>query len=400
MRILFLCNKLPYPPNEGGSMAMNMMIEGFIKAGHEVKVLAVSSNKYTFNPSEVPEDYKNQTQLETVFIDLKLRIFPAIYCFLRRKSYHVHRFISKEFEAKLEQILKAQNFDIVQIETIFLTPYLKQIRELSHAKVFLRAHNIEHLIWKRLSENTKNPFKSIYLDHLSVQLKNYEIDHLEKYDGIICISKVDEKYYSNFTKEPMITATFGLDLKHYKPHQKAEPLNSLSFIGALNWMPNEEGLKWFLKEIWPSIHDKFPSLKFYIASKEIPKWLTDSATEKVELVSDLQHAKDFITSKSIMVVPLKSGSGIRIKIIEGMALEKAIISTTIGAEGINYTDGENILIADRKEEFLAQISLCMDDQNFIKSIGKKARKTAEEDHNADKIIKDLVSFYQNKQEDK
>ncbi len=400
MNILFLCNKLPYPPNEGGSMAMNMMIEGFLKDGHHVKVLAVSSNKYTFKPTEVPDEYKKKTHLETVFIDLKLQIFPAIFCFLRRKSYHIHRFISKEFEEKLKQILKEEEFDIVQIETIFLTPYLKLIREYSKSKVFLRAHNIEHLIWKRLSENTKNPLKSIYLDHLSVQLKNYEIDHLDKYDGIICISKVDEEYYRHFTQEEVITATFGLDLEKYIPQNKEEKIPSLAFVGALNWMPNEEGLKWFLKEIWPDIHKKFPELQFFIASKKIPKWLTDLAKNQIQCVNNLQDAKNFISSKSIMIVPLNSGSGIRIKIIEGMALGKAIISTTIGAEGINYVNGENILIADRKDEFLKQIGLCMDDKNYIKAVAKKARETAEEDHDSNKIIKNLVSFYQNKIEQK
>ena len=202
--------------------------------------------------------------------------------------------------------------------------------------MFLRAHNIEHLIWKRLSENTRNPFKKLYLDHLSVQLKNYEIDHLDDYDGIICISKIDEKYYSNFTRKHITTATFGVNPEDYQPHKKRESKPSLFFIGAINWMPNAEGLKWFLSKIWPAIHENFPGLKFYIASKEIPEWLNKFDSNEIHVHEEVENAIDFISSKSIMIVPLLSGSGIRIKIIEGMALGKTIIATTIGAEGIEY----------------------------------------------------------------
>ncbi|MBU1013528.1 MAG: glycosyltransferase family 4 protein [Bacteroidetes bacterium] len=394
MKILFLCNKLPYPPDEGGSMAMNMMIEGIMQAGHQVKVLAVSSNKYLFNPSAIPENFLTKTRLETVFIDLSPRFLPALYCFFTRKSYHVHRFISKDFEQKLLQILQDQKFDIIQVETIFLTPYLKTIAKYSKAKVFLRAHNIEHLIWKRLAEYTKNPFRKIYLDHLSVQLKNYEIDHLDKYDGIVCISNVDAEYYMNLTQEPVITASFGINAEEYPISQVKEEEPSLFFIGAMNWMPNAEGLKWFLSDVWPAVRKVFPELRFYIACKVIPAWLMAFESSNVKLLGEVENAKNFISSRSIMIVPLHSGSGIRIKIIEGMALGKAVISTSIGAEGIDYENGKNILIADTKDEFVNQIRKCLADDNFLVQLGIEARKTITTNHNANTIIKDLLSFYQ------
>lgn len=395
MRFLFLCNKLPYPPTEGGSMAMNMMIEGMLEAGHQVKVLAISSHKNPFISSKIPENYKQKTRLEVVHLDLKFRIIPALYCFFLRKSYHVHRFISKQFDEKLEQVLREDEFDVIQIETVFLTPYLKTIGKYSSAKVFLRAHNIEHLIWKRLAENTKNPIKKLYLDHLSVQLKNYEINHVDKYDGIICISKVDKKYYSNFTSKKIITATFGVNPEDYPPNLKQESKPSLFFIGAMNWMPNAEGLKWFLEKIWPGVHEIFSELKFYIASKDVPDWLGKFASSQIVLVGEVEDAKEFILSKSIMLVPLLSGSGIRIKIIEGMALGKTIITTAIGAEGIEFEDGKDLLIANQKDEFIEQIKKCLMDSDYSKTIGKNARKTILENHNNKKIIKDLLSFYQN-----
>ncbi len=393
MRFLFLCNKLPFPPNEGGSMAMNMMIEGVIRAGHTAKVLAVSSYKNPYVPSEVPEDYKKRTGLETIHIDIKPKIIPALYCFFLRKSYHIHRFISKQFDQKLVQILKHEKFEIIQIETVFLTPYLKTIKKYSEAKVFLRAHNIEHLIWKRLAENTKNPFKKLYLDHLSVHLKNYEIDHLDKYDGIICISNVDKEYYSNFTRKQITTASFGVNPDVYQVNSLPEDKPSVSFIGALNWMPNAEGLKWFLEKIWPEVHETFPDLNFTIASKDEPKWLQEHLNEQVQWIGEVKDAKAFIASKSIMIVPLLSGSGIRIKIIEGMALGKAVITTSIGAEGIDIKDGENLLIANDKNEFIEQIKKCLTDPDLIKKIGENARQIILTSYNDKIIMEELLSFY-------
>lgn len=395
MKFLFLCNKLPYPPNEGGSMAMNMMIEGVINAGHQAKVLAASSYKNPYQPSQIPEDYKIKTNLEVVFLDLKPRLIPALYCFFLRKSYHVHRFISKQFDEKLKQILLNEKFDFIQIETVFLTPYLKTIAKYSNAKVFLRAHNIEHLIWKRLAENTKNIFKKVYLDHLSVQLKNYEIDNLDKYDGIICISKVDQEYYSNFTTKKITTATFGINLDEYQLNKNIETKASLFFIGAMNWMPNTEGLKWFLEKIWPAIHKIYPDLKFHIASKEVPDWLKKHETNQICLVGEVENVSGFISSKSIMIVPLLSGSGIRIKIIEGMALGKIVITTSIGAEGIEYKDEKNLLIANNKNEFISQIKKCLTDKSLVQTIGNNARKSILKNHNSKKIIEELLPFYQN-----
>jgi glycosyltransferase involved in cell wall biosynthesis len=395
MKFLFLCNKLPYPANEGGSMAMNMMIEGMLEAGHQVKVLAISSYKNPYDSSKIPESYKTKTKLEAIHLNLKPRLIPALYCFFLRKSYHVHRFISKKFDDKLTQVLKDEEFDIIQIETVFLTPYLKTIKKYSKAKVFLRAHNIEHLIWQRLAENTNNPIKKLYLDHLSVQLKNYEIDHLDSYDGIICISEIDRKYYSNFTTKEIITATFGIKPNDYQLAKNEENMISLFFIGAMNWMPNAEGLKWFLDKVWPEIHENFSDLKFNIASKDIPHWLKKYESNQLKLVGEVTNAKDFISANSIMIVPLLSGSGIRIKIIEGMASGKAVIATSIGAEGIEYQNGKDILLADTKAEFIDQIKKCLIDSEYRKSIGINARNTILENHNSKIIIQDLLSDYQN-----
>jgi len=396
MKILFLCNKLPYPSKEGGAMAMNMMIEGMLKAGHSVHVLAINTNKYFFKKNEIPVDYRSKTHLETIYLDLSPRLIEALKCLLTNKSYHVQRFISTEFKQKLKQILLNNQFDIIQIETIFLTPYIPLIRKHSGASIVLRAHNIESLIWKRLAGNTKNPFKKFYLNHLASTLEKYEIDHISQYDGIIGISKIDTGHYQNITagEIPALTATFGLNIDDYSCSKNKHENPSLAFIGALNWLPNSEGLHWFLKNIWPEIRQHYPDINFFIASKNIPQWLRKFSSEQIKLLESVENAKEFIAAHSIMVVPLLSGSGIRIKIIEGMALGKAIISTSVGAEGIEYIEGENILIANHKDEFLQSLKKCLTNIGFMEQLRINARKNIEKNYNANNIIKEVELFYQ------
>ena len=146
MKILLLCNKSPYPPKEGGPIAMNSIIEGLINANNQVKVLAINTNKYFTDIEKIPSDYRKKTNIEAVYIDLSIKPLDAFFNLFTNKSYHVERFITKDFENKLIEILKNEKFDIIQFETLYITPYIKTISKYSKAKIVLRSHNIEHLI--------------------------------------------------------------------------------------------------------------------------------------------------------------------------------------------------------------------------------------------------------------
>ena len=394
MKILFLCNKSPYPPKEGGPIAMNANIEGLLNAGHYVKVLALNTNKYFIEKKEIPEEYQEKTDIEFIYKDLSLKPFDAVLNLFSKKSYHVERFISKEFEKKITETLRRDEYDIVQLEMLYMTPYLHIIRKNTKAKIVLRAHNIEHLIWDRITYTTKNPLKKLYLGYLTRKLKNYELSCLNHFDGIATISKKDADYFkSNGCRVPATDIPFGLDVSNYKIEKTGYEFPSLFHIGSMNWMPNEEGIKWFLDNAWNLIHRNFPNLKFYLAGRMMPEWLQNLKLPNVEVLGEVPDAGEFINSKAVMIVPLFSGSGIRIKIIEGMALGKTIISTDIGAEGIDFTDGKNILIANTPEEFLKAVEKCTGNKQFCEEVGNNARKLIESKYNLDSIIRKLEGFY-------
>ena len=155
MKVLQLCNKPPYPPVDGGTMAMNSITQGLLSRDCEVKVLTVKTDKHPVREERIGDDYLRQTGLEAVYVDLSVKPLPALGAMMCGESYHVKRYINPDFAAKLRQILQAEEFDVVHVESIFLTPYVPLIRKHSNAKVMLRAHNVEHLIWKRVAQRLR-----------------------------------------------------------------------------------------------------------------------------------------------------------------------------------------------------------------------------------------------------
>ena len=299
-----------------------------------------------------------------------------------------------EFEQKIIEVLEKDKYDIVQLEMLYMTPYINIIRKYSDAKIILRSHNIEHLIWERITSVTKNPLKKSYLTYLTGKLKSYELTTMNDFDGIVTISNKDADYFKKAGCRISISdIPFGVDVTKYNNSNTNYEFPSLFHLGSMNWMPNEEGIKWFLQNTWKVIHKRFPEIKFYLAGRMMPEWLQNIQKPNIEVLGEVDDAREFINSKAVMIVPLFSGSGIRIKIIEGMALGKAIISTTIGAEGIDYTNGENILIANTPDEFLRAIEKCNESKEFCELLGSNARKLIEEKHNLELITQKLEGFY-------
>jgi glycosyltransferase involved in cell wall biosynthesis len=158
-------------------------------------------------------------------------------------------------------------------------------------------------------------------------------------------------------------------------------------------MPNAEGIKWVLENVWMKVQQKNPELKFYLAGRNMPQWLLDYKMQNVVILGEVPDSQKFINSKSIMLVPLFSGGGMRVKIIEGMSLGKTIISTSIGAEGIDYEQGKNLLIANDSQAFIDAISTCATQKTVAETLGLNARKLIEQKYDNTVICGQLSDFY-------
>jgi glycosyltransferase involved in cell wall biosynthesis len=394
MKILVLCNKSPWPKREGGPIAMYAMISGLIQAGHSVKVLAANTIKYTAEPDTIPADFKEKTHIEFVHIDLSITVPGALFNFFSGKSYHVTRFHTKAFAQKITEILRKDTYDIIQLETLQMATYLDILRKYSEAPVVLRAHNIEHKIWQRIAENCHNPFKRFYLNHLYHSLRRFEIGILNKMDGIIAITPVDARNLDRLSHSTnIISIPFGINLESLPENPLQPEEASLFHIGSMNWYPNEEGIKWLISEVWPAVTKKQPGIELHLAGRYMTDWLLKLSVPRIIVDGEVPDVWEYMQKYSIMVVPLFSGSGIRIKIVEAMAAGKAIITTAIGAEGINYENGVHLLIAKDAKSFTDAIVKLCNDKTLRDTLGKNARLLIAKEHDNNKLMQKLTSFY-------
>lgn len=392
MKVLQLCNKPPYPAVDGGTMAMNSITQGLLAAGCEVRVLSMCSDKHPVLHDRMDDDYLQRTRFEAVHVDLGIHLVDAGVSWLCGDSYHVKRFESKEFASRLREVLKEESFDVVHVESIFLTPYLPLIRKYSEAKIFLRAHNVEHMIWKRIAQSERNPFKRSYLKHLSLTLRAYEVEHLNAYDGVVGITDTDVAALREMgCRKPMRAIPFSVTPEDVTTVDE-EP-NSLFHIGSMDWMPNLEGVTWFLDKVWPQVHAAMPQLTLYLAGRKMPEDLMHCQLAGVKVIGEVDDAMHFIASKQINIVPLLSGSGIRVKIIEAMSAGKAVVATSIGAEGINYTEGENLLVADTPEQFVEKIRRCVEDDEYRRQVGRNAERLIAEAYGNEQLTQQMLEFY-------
>lgn len=395
MKVLQICHKPPIPTIDGGCIAINNISKSLIDELGSIKILTLSTYKHPFKIISYGKEYLKKTSIESSYVDTRFKVGDAILSLLKNNSYNISRFYSIDFKKLIIKTLENSNYDVIVLESLFTCNYIKTIKEYSSSKIILRSHNIEYKIWDKISIKSSNPFKKIYFKILSYQLKKYELKILKKIDGVACIS---DNYKNEFNgldfKLKIETIPFGININNYRFKDKISDEKKLKFfhIGAMDWLPNSEATKWLIDEIWPEIHKLIPKAELHLAGKNMPDWINSNQKLNIYNHKEVKNSLKFISENDIMLVPVLSGSGIRVKIIEGMALGKAIISTSLGAEGIDYKKDENLMIANSVEEFCENAKKISCGNLNQKKIGLNARKIVEKNHNQKKISKKLVSF--------
>jgi glycosyltransferase involved in cell wall biosynthesis len=402
MRVLQICNKAPYPPNDGSSIAIYNIGMGMIANRIELHVLTINTKKHFKEDALVPEEYKKKSHYRSVYTNSSVNPAGALANLFSDQSYFVSRFNFHDFESALIEKLNETDssgnkteFDIIQLDGLFVGSYIDTIRKYSKAKIVLRAHNVEYLIWERHLQNEKPGLKKWYLNLQTKRLKNFELKVLRQVDAIVSITDFDKTIFKelNFEK-PIYTCITGVDINAYKT-EGVENINTgtIFYFSSMDWMPNQEAVNWFLANCWKEVHQAIPEAKLVIAGRYMPEYILRTNLPNVQIIENVKDARSFYNEHEIMLVPLLSGSGLRIKIIEGMAYGKAIVSTSIGAEGIKIESGKNILIADSASAFSNAVIELLKHPEKRKLLEKNAREFAENEFDNKKVVAGLVEFY-------
>lgn len=404
MKILLLTNKFPYPEKDGYAIAVMGMMRSLAKAGHDLTLLAINTLKHHYDVREVPEKVRKLAEIYAVEVNTDFSFIDiASNLLLSSEPIHVKRFYSTSYENALIDLLQKGNFDVVQLEGLYLTAYVGAIRANSKAAVVLRAHNLEHEIWHRMAEGENRYFHKIYLTELANRIESYEWGHLlgNTYNGIVPISGRDEGLMAAQAKKkkkklpPILTSTYGIDPAEVSDYEIKPEYPSVFFLGALDWLPNQEGVKWFVNNVWGTLHARYPEVKFYVAGRNMPNnFLADKDEESgIIKVGEVEDAHKFMQEKGIMVAPLFSGSGIRIKIIEGMMMGKPIVASDVALEGNPAKHIQHIYRANSVGEFVEGVSLLIEKEGYGVALGKQGKAFATKFFDEKTITDKLIAFY-------
>lgn len=398
MRILIVANKMPYPAKDGGAIATLTLARSLRKCGCIVDLLAMNTSKHFCNIGDIPAEISSEIKFHAVPIDTTIRATAALKNLLFSSlPYNAERFINKDFEEKLCQLLVENNYDVVQLEGLYLCPYIPAIRKCTQAKVALRAHNVEHEIWSRMVENEKSLPKKWYKRIIAKRMRKFELSHINSYDYLVPITDRDAKFFSeNGNTKPIYVAQSGLEPESplFAIDNAKADFPGFSYLGALDWQPNCEGLVWFVENVWKKYAERHPGAKFRVAGrnadKDFEKFLISNG---VDYRGELENVVDYYASGAIFVVPLFSGSGMRIKIVEAMSAGKVVITTSLGTEGIATENGKNIFVADSSEGFIACMEKLASDKCLCGEISANARKFVTENYDNNIIASRLLDFY-------
>lgn len=394
MRLLQITNKPPYPPNDGSSIAVYNMSCGLINNGVDLTLLCINTKKHFKADSEVDADFKYKSNYQSVYRNTDVTAIGATCNLFSNQSYFVSRFYFKELKNKLIALLKENDFDIIQLESIFLGNYIPIIKNHSKAKITIRTHNAEHLIWERMIANEPSLIKKKYLSLQTKRLKKFEKKVLQGADAIVTITEIDKQYFKQWgINVPFHVSPTGIQLQQYQINNTKELPNSVFHFGSMDWMPNEEAVLWFINKVWDKVLAKVPQAKFYVIGRGMSNKVLSLNKPNVVVVGKIQNAEKVYHQYSLMVVPLLSGSGMRIKMIEGMAYGKPIVSTNIGAEGIAVTSGKNCLLADNPDNFADAVIETLNNTEKRKQLQNEARNFIEQHFENTTLVKQLVNFY-------
>ena len=334
-----------------------------------------------------------QSSLKKMEIVLFYHMFPPI-----------HRYNTSTHKGTISSILKKNSFDIIHAQHIIeAAPTIEAISDVSFKGCkIITLHNVDHLLFMKEINLQKNPLMKFAYKRAASGLKEHELNILSKFDHIFVVSEVDKSIYisKGIPKNKIDVIPNGVDCNIFNPEKIADK-NALAhpnilFMGKLDYIPNKIAIKIYLHQIHQIIRKEVPEIKFYIIGKNYPEWLKEYSKidSSVEIIGFVEDVRPYIQSADVCISPLTMGSGTRLKILEYLAMGKPVVSSTIGAEGLEVEDNKNILIADEWDEFANKIIALLNNNHLAKKIGANGRKLVEEKYNWKNVVEKQIRVYE------
>jgi len=391
MKILFLSPTVPFPLTDGGRIRVFNLLKQ-IATKSDVTLLALETQ---------PSDAEGIAQLQQLGIQVHLipnapTLPPVSFgtllkAFLKRQPITVARYDLPAYRQKFKELVETGSFNLVHYEMFHTAQFHTETR----LPGVLSQQNVDSAIWRRLCSETANPFYKFAYWTQQLAFQRYERVLSPKFDAVTCTSDIDAAVFQRHcARDAIEIIPNGVDVTHYQPDSSAEVSAHLIYIGSMDWYPNEDAVSFFVDEVLPRIQESIPDVRFSIVGGN-PSARVQKLTERkgVIVTGRVPEIKPYFAEATVFVVPLRIGSGTRLKILEALAMGKAIVSTSVGAEGLALKDGEEIFIADEPTVFADAVTRLLTDASLRRRIGENGRARVERDYDWRSIGEKLHTLY-------
>lgn len=375
MKILWIkANKL-LPLHSGGDIRSFQILK-HLSFGNDVTFLSyydgAEDQKYaaelsSYFPSSIAlHTGKSATSISRVSDYSRKLLSPA--------PYAVSRFASPLVNAKINTLLATGAFDVVIAD--FLDAAINLPHQMATPAVLFQ-HNVESEIWRRHAATETNPAKRLIYKFEFNKMLRYEQTILRKFQHVIAVSNHDRDLMQAWTTSGITVVPTGVDVKQYQPisdHRNTAPI--VMFVGAMDWEPNIDAVEVFAGEIWDNVVAAVPNARFCIVGRNPDHRVRKLASSSIEITGRVESVADYLQKAAVVIVPLRIGGGTRLKIYEAMAAGKAVVSTTVGAEGLDISPGRDIVIADDPCEFADAVVSFLKDPDLRQRYEQAASETA------------------------
>jgi glycosyltransferase involved in cell wall biosynthesis len=384
MKILWVHTLMPYPPDTGGKQDTFYMLREFSRMGHEITAAVVFHGEST---PDVPDEFSRLVN-RTVFLPgnpsrlhvrlLKTLSDPVPFKF---RKYHWDSGVRI-----LADTLADGRFDAIICDHLHLAPMLLDTQSIvnwegiNYPLKVLRTPNVESTIVSRYSERVSNAMVAAFAHREAAKMKAYESNVLSAFDLVAAISPVDKSVFEKMSVKPanIVCVTAGVDFDHLRPSHEPPKPGEVVFVGAFDWQPNVDGALWLIDQVWPKVLESFPEAHLSLVGRRPPEYLAERAGKSIDVTGQVESVVEYVSRAGCSVVPLWIGSGMRIKILEAFALGSPVVSTSLGAEGIEAADGEHLLIRDDPRGFADAVVEVLTNPGLRLELAGKARTLVEE----------------------
>lgn len=378
MRILWLKTELLHPVDKGGKIrTYNILKE--LKRDHFITYLALDDGSAGTGAREQAQEYCHE--LVCVPHHQREKFSKGFYAELLFNLASRFPYAIKKYESAsmCRQIIERANngtFDVVICD--FLAPAINVPRDFSCPSILFQ-HNVEAMIWRRHFEVQSNPIKRIYLQQQWRKMERFESETCRHFDTVIAVSREDcEQMQKEYSVNAVFEVPTGVDTEFFMPSGKEviDPHNVV-FTGSMDWLPNEDAIRYYIEQVLPLIRSSLPDVTLTVVGRNPYPGLVELSRKDTSIVvtGRVEDVRPYMERAAAYVVPLRIGGGTRLKIFEAMAMEKATVSTSVGAEGLPVSDGNELRIADTPEAFAAAVIELLKNPGLAKRMGQQAAKT-------------------------